>query len=147
MAEPDAIADMEWNDLRAGMIKWATVDSPWLHMIDGAKFKATLESVGKMAPELLLSGHLPVARGMTPKLLDCLAQVPAAQPFVGPDEKQIEALLSGSRSTRRLTLGRSRTTCAPTGPGSPRADGDPEIESTSPRRINVLDFYINAPIV
>jgi len=101
MSEPaPSAADIPWADLRAGMIKWATADSPWLHMVDSAKFKETLDAVRKMSPELLLSHHLPVARGMIEKLLDCLAQVPDAQPFVGPDQQEFEASTRGLRRSQ-----------------------------------------------
>ncbi|MEW6444075.1 MAG: MBL fold metallo-hydrolase [bacterium] len=96
MSEPAAAAgDIPWADLRAGLIKWATIDAPWLHMVDGARFKGTLDRVRKLSPKLVLSHHLPVARGMADQLLDCLAEVPAAEPFVGPDQQEFEALTRG----------------------------------------------------
>ena len=96
VAEPllDA-ADMRPEDLRDGLIRWTTIDSPWLHMVDRAAFGRTLDGIRRMAPKIILSAHLPVARGMTEKLLEHLAAVPAAAPFVGPDQKALEAMLRG----------------------------------------------------
>jgi flavorubredoxin len=102
LSEPASAADaVAWEDLQRGMVLWGTVDSPWLHMVDGAAFRKTLEGVREAQPELVLSGHLPVARGMTDTLLDCLAEVPAAQPFVGPDQEAFQAMLEGMRGSGR----------------------------------------------
>jgi hypothetical protein len=66
---------------------------------DGAAFKEKLDRVRKIPRELVLSRHLPVARGMVDKLLDCRAEVPTAGPFAGPDQQEFEALVRGLRSS------------------------------------------------
>jgi flavorubredoxin len=99
MSEPAASTDdMRWGDLRDGLIKWATVDAPWLHMVDAAVFEKTLDRVRDLSPEFVLSNHLPASRGIAGRLLDCLAEVPGADPFVGPDQRELEAMLKTMRS-------------------------------------------------
>jgi len=73
--------------LREGLLTWTTVDSPWLHAVDGRKFERMLAAVAEISPEVILSSHLPPARGMTARLLEGLAAVPARPPFVGPDQQ------------------------------------------------------------
>lgn len=99
MSEPaENAAEIEPGRLRQGLIKWMTVDAPWLHTTDAGRFAATLNRIREMAPRLVLSSHLPAAQGMTDALLDHLAAVPAAEPFVGPDQAALEAMLAGMRA-------------------------------------------------
>jgi hypothetical protein len=76
------------------MVFWATVDSPWLHVVDRALFTKSLDNIRELSPKLVLSSHLPIARDMTGKLLDNLATVPDAEPFIGPDQQALEAMLA-----------------------------------------------------
>ncbi len=95
MSEPaGSAAEIGPEDLRQGMVKWATVDSPWLHATDTAKFTHTLNLIRDLSPQVILSAHLPVARGMIDTLLGHLAAVPEAAPFVGPDQPALEAMLA-----------------------------------------------------
>ena len=96
MSEPaENAAGIGAENLRAGSVTWATVDAPWLHVVDGALLAKTLSRLREMSPKLILSAHLPVARDMTEELLGYLGAVPAAQPFVGPDQQALEAMLKG----------------------------------------------------
>jgi len=88
-------ADIGSARLREGSVLWATLDAPWLHLVDRVAFRDTLNLVREMAPKLVLSNHLPVARGMTEELLGYLAAAPDAEPFVGPDQPALEAMLQG----------------------------------------------------
>ena len=91
---PQNAADLSEKDLREGQVLWATVDSPWLHKVDSSAFARELDAVRRMAPKMVLSSHLPAARGdMTERLLASLAAAPAAQPFVGPDQAALEQML------------------------------------------------------
>jgi flavorubredoxin len=100
LAEPAGpfAADIGSAKLREGAVLWATVDSPWLHVVDRVAFRNKLNLVRAMAPKLVLSAHLPVARDMTEELLENLAAVPDAKPWVGPDQPALEAMLTGMRA-------------------------------------------------
>jgi flavorubredoxin len=92
---PQNAADLSDNDLREGQIFWATVDSPWLHKVDGA-WGRELDLIRRMEPKMVLSSHLPAASGnMTERLLESLAAAPTAQPFVGPNQAALEQMLKG----------------------------------------------------
>lgn len=92
---PDSAADLDEQTLRDGQLFWATVDSPWLHGIDPATFRAKLDGIRAMEPTLVLSSHLPPAPGsMVDRLVASLADAPAATPFVGPDQQALEAMLA-----------------------------------------------------
>jgi len=95
MSEPvEDAAEINPEDLRRGMITWTTVDSPWLHSIDLDKFSETLNHLRDMSAEVVLSSHLPAARGMTDTLLSYLAAVPTTSPFVGFDQPTFESMLA-----------------------------------------------------
>lgn len=87
-------SDLSEDVLRNGQVLWTTVDSPWLHKIDRAAFAAELEGLRRMAPELILSAHLPPARSMAGWMLDSLAAAPDATAFVGPNQASLEVMLA-----------------------------------------------------
>jgi flavorubredoxin len=82
------------SDLRDGQKLWGTVDAPWLHQVERASFENELENIRKLEPEVVLSSHLPPARAILPQMLQTIAAVPDAQPFVGPNQAQLEAMLA-----------------------------------------------------
>jgi flavorubredoxin len=91
---PQNAADLSDEDLREGQVFWATVDSPWLHKVDEGAFAKELNVIREMEPKMVLSSHLPAARGdMTERLLASLAAAPNAQPFSAPDQAALEQML------------------------------------------------------
>lgn len=98
MSEPKQYAgDIAAKDFQQGAVLWATVDAPWLAGLDKAVFGKTLDRIRQMSPKMILSAHLPVARDMTEQLLGYLAAAQEAEPFVGPDQQALEAMLKGLR--------------------------------------------------
>jgi len=92
---PQNAVDLEENGLREGQVFWATVDSPWMHAVDRAKLIHELDAVAAWEPSLILSSHLPAAPGsMIEQFVVSLAAVPDAEPFVGPDQVALEAMLA-----------------------------------------------------
>jgi flavorubredoxin len=72
---------------------WATIDAPWIHNVDRARYGKVLQKVREMAPALVLSSHLPAAPGMAEQLLTTLAAAPQSRPFVGPDQAALQAMV------------------------------------------------------
>ncbi len=94
MSEPqEKAAGISPGELRDGMIKWATIDAPWLHMIDRKKFAENNKLIQDMPVKHMLSAHLPVAYNMTDILIENLSSVPGATPFVGPDQLALQTML------------------------------------------------------
>lgn len=92
---PPSAADLTDDELRTGQVFWATVDSPWLHRVEQGLLAEELDRITAMEPTVLLSSHLPPAPGaMVDRLVSSLATVPGADPFVGPDQPALEALLA-----------------------------------------------------
>ncbi len=93
VAESGHASDLKPEDLAAAQTMWATIDSPWVHLVDAEKYRASLEELREMNPEIVLCTHLPPAVRMTDRMLGTLAAVPDSDPFVGPDQAALEAML------------------------------------------------------
>lgn len=90
--------DVAEEALVQGMTGWASADSPWVHMVEPGGFTGALERIRKMGPKAVFSAHLPPALEKTDRLLDVLGGVPASAPFVTPDQKALEQILSQMRA-------------------------------------------------
>ena len=84
-------AEIPEDELALWQRLWATVDAPWLHLTDPDLLDRALDSVRRMSPGLILSSHLPPARGLTEVFLRNLAAARVAAPFVGPDQAALQA--------------------------------------------------------
>jgi flavorubredoxin len=92
---PQRADEIDPGVLRDGQVRWATIDSPWLHDIDTTIYAATLDGIRRLEPTMILSGHLPPAPGeMLDFLLGSLAEVPRADRFDAPTQAALEAMLA-----------------------------------------------------
>lgn len=101
LALADDAADVPPSELTAGQQLWATVDSPWVHDVEPKAYAAAVRGCPVAGAPLVLSTHLPPARGRTDELLELVAGAPALPPFVGPDQAALEALLAGFAPEQR----------------------------------------------
>jgi hypothetical protein len=93
---PENTADLDLATLQAGQIRWATIDSSWVHDVDRAAFSAKLDHLRAWQPSIVCSSHLPPAPGgMLAAFADSLAQVPDAPRFESPDQNALQAMLAG----------------------------------------------------
>lgn len=93
-AMADSIDAINPAELTNRQLLWTSVDSPWVHVVDQAKFDATLEPIRAFDPSTMLSTHLPPAIGRTSDLLATASRSPGLDPFVGPDQAALEAILA-----------------------------------------------------
>ncbi len=95
LEEPaDFASDIDPTRLRAGGHTWASIDAPWLGLIDTGKFGATLTAIERLNARTILSSHLPPAVNMSKTLLRNLAGACSAPTFVGPDQQTLEKLMA-----------------------------------------------------
>jgi hypothetical protein len=95
-AVPKTAAELDSDELRAGQVRWATIDSAWVHDVDRETFGHALDRLRAIEPTMVCSSRLPPAPGaMLDVLVDSLALAPAADRFVGPDQATLEAMLAG----------------------------------------------------
>lgn len=96
MPEPaESAAAIEAGTLRDGMVAWATVDAPWLSLVENAGMRAATGGIRRLDPEIILGSHLPPAQGMTNTLLDHLDAARTAPRFEGPDQAALERMMTG----------------------------------------------------
>ena len=85
--------DVTPEQLRRGQILWATLDAPWLDKVDRSKFGRELQAVRSMAPERIMSTHLPPAV-MSEAMLEAMAAATEAPPFPWPDQAALDQMLA-----------------------------------------------------
>lgn len=87
------------EELAAGMLTWGSFDDPWVAHYDRNMWDGLLARARAMDAELVLSSHLPPAKGLLDQMLQTLAGLPDVAPFVPPDHTafaQIAAALSAA---------------------------------------------------
>jgi glyoxylase-like metal-dependent hydrolase (beta-lactamase superfamily II) len=95
LREPcETAAAIALDELRVGMVRWATVDAPWLSVSEPRAMGRALEAVRRLEPSIVLSSHLPPARGITDRLLLNLSASCGAPGFEGPDQAALEQMLA-----------------------------------------------------
>lgn len=90
----DSAAAISPSDLESGLKQWGTIDAPWVHMVPSGLFRDSLTGIRDFSPKWILSSHLPPAQDMTDRLLSLLATLPESDPFIGPDQKALEEMMS-----------------------------------------------------
>ena len=94
---PHDAAELDTGTLRDGQVRWATIDSAWVHEVDRPPFGHALDQFRSLEPTMVCSSHLPPAPGaMLDSFIDALAMTPDADRFVGPDQATLEAMLAGT---------------------------------------------------
>lgn len=96
---PEDAAELSEAELRLGQVLWTSIDSPWLHKVNPEILARDLEHIRGIQPSMILSSHLPPAPGrMLDLFLGSIAEVPASDPFVGPDQGALEQMLAAMAS-------------------------------------------------
>jgi hypothetical protein len=85
---------MAAEDLRACQTLWTSIDSPWLHRVDQAKLGRELDVVRQMA--VICPEFAPPTRSLTESFLSTLVAVPDSEPFVGPKQAGLLAMMAGN---------------------------------------------------
>lgn len=92
---PERADDLDGASLRDGQVRWAAIDSPWLHHVDRDRYGELLDAVRRIEPTMVLSSHLPPASSdLLDHMLGSLAAVRDADPFDAPDQQMLDAMLA-----------------------------------------------------
>jgi len=83
---------------------------PWVHLVDENKLGSVLNVIKEMNPHTILSGHLPPASGMVDWFLETMSQLPATDPFVGPNQLEIEQIMAQVNAGQAPTAPERSTT-------------------------------------
>ncbi|MDP3062348.1 MAG: MBL fold metallo-hydrolase [Chloroflexota bacterium] len=85
--------DVPQADFKRGFGIFNQANHPWTPLVDQGKFEVVLERIRRMEVKTIFSSHLPAAHGQTDSLLKGLSAIPSMEPFVGPDQAALEAML------------------------------------------------------
>jgi hypothetical protein len=88
------VADVDADDVAAGQLLWGSVDSPWVHFVDDARFAANLAAFVQDGPDTVLSTHLPPIRGDVDRHVKTLSGLPSAPPVATADQAELEKFLA-----------------------------------------------------
>ena len=81
-AVPEKASDIDGAELRAGQVRWAAIDSPWIHGIDRDVFGRTLDDIRSIEPSMVCR---PTSRRRPARssndFVDALATVPYSERF------------------------------------------------------------------
>lgn len=90
---PESAESLSDETLGKGIHTWASIDSPWLALADKDRYEHSFDTIRALAPDNVLSSHLPPACGITDKLLRFVTSARTVPPFVGPDQPTFQQLL------------------------------------------------------
>ena len=93
-AASETIAAVSTDEVSSGQLLWASVDSPWIHKVDQAKYEAGFEPFRTFDPAWTFSTHLPPIEGSLDAIMQTLRGAPDVPEFVGPDQVALEAMLA-----------------------------------------------------
>jgi hypothetical protein len=88
---PD-LRDVSADERRAAQLLWATVDSPWVRLVDRRAYHRAVDDIRGLAPSAVLSTSTP-AIGMNDQLFETLLDAPDGPEFSWPDQSALEAML------------------------------------------------------
>lgn len=75
------------------MVEFNKVNSAWIHMVDRAMFRGTLQGLTDMAPSFIFSTHtMPIPGDRWTKLLATAATIPDSPPFQGPNQDALNSM-------------------------------------------------------
>lgn len=88
------VGEIPEDELLGAQLLWATIDSPWVHSVDPARYLQSVRALQAVEADVILSTHLPPVTATRARLFDMLALAPGANPFVGPDQQALQAMLA-----------------------------------------------------
>jgi flavorubredoxin len=95
-SRPRLASDLPPSVLAQAQLLWASVDVPWVQMVDRARYQAAIDAIAGLDPAWILSSHLPPARGGAERFCQTLLQAPDAPPWVGPDQAALLRMLTAA---------------------------------------------------
>lgn len=88
------VASTSDDDLKSGQLLWGSVDSPWSHFVDDARFADNLARFVQQRPDTVLSTHLPPILGNLDRHVETLKTLPSSTPYVPADQAAFEAFMA-----------------------------------------------------
>lgn len=94
--DPRRFGDQYW----AGITLFTQSNSPWLPLVDPARFGEAVRGVRELAPAWVMPTHGAPSEGRSEELCDHLETVPSAAPFAVPDDAAFREMLAQATGPR-----------------------------------------------
>ena len=88
------VAAIPDDELEPAQLLWGSVDSPWAHFVEEARFAANIERFLQDAPDKVLGTHLPPIQGDLDRHVKTLTKLPSSTPYVTADQAALEAFMA-----------------------------------------------------
>lgn len=88
------VAKISDDELTPAQLLWGSVDSPWSHYVEDARFADNLARFVQSGPETVLSTHLPPIHSDLDRHVKTLTTLPSSTPYVAPDQAALEAFMA-----------------------------------------------------
>jgi glyoxylase-like metal-dependent hydrolase (beta-lactamase superfamily II) len=88
------VAAIPDDELAPAQLLWGSVDSPWAHFVEEARFAENLNRFVQDRPDTVLSTHLPPIHGDLDRHVQTLTKLPSSTPYVTADQAALEAFMA-----------------------------------------------------
>jgi hypothetical protein len=82
------------DELASAQLLWGSVDSPWAHFVEEARFADNLNRFVQDRPDKVLSTHLPPIHGDVDRHVQTLTKLPSSTPYVTADQAALDAFMA-----------------------------------------------------
>jgi hypothetical protein len=90
----DDVAAIADDELTPAQLLWGSVDSPWAHFVEEARFADNLERFLQDRPDKVLGTHLPPIHGNLDRHVKTLTKLPSSTPYVTADQAALQAFMA-----------------------------------------------------
>jgi len=90
----DDVAAIPDDELEPAQLLWGSVDSPWAHFVEEARFADNLNCFLQDRPDKVLGTHLPPIHGELDRHVKTLTKLPSSTPHVTADQAALEAFMA-----------------------------------------------------
>jgi flavorubredoxin len=91
---PTSDVDAIGEGYLAGSTIFMSANTTWLHDVDPAKFRRSVDVVRTLDPDVILPSHGAPLRDRAPQLCDHLVSLPASEPFSFPNDAGFREMLA-----------------------------------------------------
>ncbi len=89
------VGELDQEEWELGIHTFAQYISPWLHVVDDAKFRRTVDRIEALSPRVLAGCHSPAVDGpYVAKALEATRMAPWAEVAPQPDQSVLDAIHS-----------------------------------------------------
>jgi glyoxylase-like metal-dependent hydrolase (beta-lactamase superfamily II) len=82
------------DELEPAQLMWGSLDSPWSHFVEDARFADNINRFVRDRPDKVLSTHLSPIHGDLDRHVKTLTKLPSSTPYVTADQAALDAFMA-----------------------------------------------------